>query len=154
MEKDSEYLREKMLENKAILMPLLKYLSWLSKNRESGGSTQYDGNGLSDNSLSFPVYDSTLMSFVKEASKSPIMDRNYPYVYTRKGLRTHDDERRFIVGATYREWDSLRGILSKYVLGGRTKATLWSEAVTEEIFYLVLSKMKEIIEFWDMPMDL
>ena len=39
--------------------------------------------------------------------------------------------------------------LSKYVLGGRTKGNLWSEAVSEQIFYLVLKQMQEIIEFWD-----
>lgn len=33
--------------------------------------------------------------------------------------------------------------------GGRTKGNLWSEAVSERIFYLVLKQMQEIIEFWD-----
>ena len=49
----------------------------------------------------------------------------------------------------WREWDSLRGILSKYVLGGQTKAALWSEGVTEKIFYLTIMKMQEIIDYWD-----
>ena len=43
----------------------------------------------------------------------------------------------------------LCGILSKYVLEGRTKATLWGEAVQEDIFLLVLRKMQEIIRYWD-----
>ena len=51
--------------------------------------------------------------------------------------------------AGWKEWDILRGILSKYVLGGRTKGNLWSEAVSEQIFYLVIRQMQEIIEFWD-----
>ena len=154
MEQDIEYTRQKMLENKAILMPLFRYLPWFSQNRGGAGASNYEGQGLSENSVSFPVYDSTLMSFVKEAGKSSVMDKNYPYVYTRRGIRNHDDERKLIARATYKEWDMLRGILSKYVLGGRTKATLWSEGMSEDIFYLVLLKMKEIIEFWDQPIRL
>ena len=61
----------------------------------------------------------------------------------------HDDERRFIEKSTIKEWDILCGILSKYVLGGQTRATLWNEAVKERIFCLVIRKMCDIIEFWD-----
>ena len=64
-------------------------------------------------------------------------------------ILNHDDERRFIEKATIKEWDMLCGILSKYVLGGQTRATLWNEAVKERIFYLVIQKMCDIIEFWD-----
>lgn len=72
------------------------------------------------------------------------MNRNYPYVYTRNRIRNHDDERKLIAGAGGRDWDMLCGILSKYVLGGRTKAALWSEAVEENLFFLVLEKMRKI----------
>lgn len=53
-----------------------------------------------------------------------------------------------------RRGNLLRGILSRYVLEGRIKGKVWNEAVQEQIFYLVLEKMKEIIEFWDKPMDI
>ena len=43
----------------------------------------------------------------------------------------------------------LRGILSKYVLGGRTKGYLWSQGLQENIYYLVLKQMQKIIEYWD-----
>jgi len=58
-----------------------------------------------------------------------------------------------IADATIKEWGILCGILSNYVLGGRTRSTLWSEAVQERIFYLVINKMVEIVEFWDKPLD-
>lgn len=153
MERDDEYLHRIMLENKEMIMPLLRYLPWLMQHAGQSASSNYTGDGLEEHSVSFPVYDSTLLSFVKEASKSPLMDKNYRYVYTRNRLKTHDDERRIIAGATWKEWDILKGILSKYVLGGRVKAVLWSEAVKEQIFYLVLSRMKEIVEFWDKPIE-
>jgi hypothetical protein len=151
VEQDEEYLHRLMMENKDILMPLLKYLPWLMQNAGRTASSNYTGDGLEQTSVSFPVYDSTLLNFVREASNSKLMDRNYKYVYTRNHLKSHDDERRIIGSATWREWDILRGILSNYVLGGRVKASLWSEGVKEQIFYLVLNKMKEIIEFWDKP---
>jgi hypothetical protein len=77
------------------------------------------------------------------------MDRNYVYVYTRNRIRSHADEKRLIAGAELKDWEILGGILSKYVLEGRTKATLWGDAMQEDIFLLVLRKMREIIRYWD-----
>ena len=99
--------------------------------------------------MSFPVYDATLMNFVREAAASPLMNRNYVYVYTRNRIRNHADEKRLIAGAELKDWEILGGILSKYVLEGQTKASLWGEAVQEDIFLLVLRKMREIIGYWD-----
>ncbi|MCD7835751.1 MAG: hypothetical protein LUG83_03685 [Lachnospiraceae bacterium] len=153
MERDEEYMHRIMMENKETVMPLLRYLPWLMQHAGESASSDYNGDGLAEHSISFPVYDSTLLGFIREASQSPLMDKNYPYVYTRSHLKTHEDERRVIEMATWKEWDILRGILSKYVLGGRVKSVLWSEAVKENIFYLVLKRMKEIIEFWDKPIE-
>ena len=136
-------------EYKQAVVPLLRYLPWLEANRGKPGNTYYEGPESTEHSMKFPVYDSTLISFVKEASRSSLMDRNYSYVYTRNRIRTHDDERRVIAGAQLRDWDILRGILSRYVLEGRTKATLWGEAVQENIFLLVLQQMRKVVEYWD-----
>ena len=149
MEQSSEY-REQLLESyKQAVRPLLPYLPWLEQSAGKRASSIYSGQDIGMNSVSFPVYDGTLLNFVREATKSPLMDRNYAYVYTRHRIRTHQEERDIIQKSGWKEWDILRGILSKYVLGGRTKGNLWSEAVSEQIFYLVLKQMQEIIEFWD-----
>ena len=37
----------------------------------------------------------------------------------------------------------------KICLRRQNKGKSWSEAVSEQIFYLVLKQMQEIIEFWD-----
>lgn len=153
MEQDLEYRQKLVQEYKQEVLPLLRYLPWLKSNAGKPGSTSYRGQGEAEPSMSFPVYDSTLMSFVREAAKSPLMDRNYSYVYTRNRIKTHEDERRIIKAANWRDWNILRGILSKYVLGGRTKAVLWSQGVQENIFMLVLEQMCKIIEFWDKPLD-
>lgn len=149
MEQNMEYQQQIVLEHKRELEPLLKYLPWLKQNAGKPGSSSYQGQGISRNSMSFPVYDSTLMNFVKEASASALMDQNYRYVYSRNAIRNHEDERRLIARAELRDWDILRGILSKYVLGGRTRALLWSEAAQENIFVLVLEQMRKIVEYWD-----
>lgn len=130
-------------------MELLRYLPWLMQ--KSGGRTysNYGGDGISANSMSFPVYDSTLMSFIKTAQKTCFMDRNYRYVYSRNRLKTEKDELVLIDHATVRDMDKLAGILSHYVMGGQTKAALWSAGVEKGIYVAILSKIKELIEFWD-----
>ena len=67
-------------------------------------------------------------------------------------MRTLQDELRMIDRASIMDMDILKGILSKYVLGGMTKARLWSEAVYNSIFLKVIRKMKDNLEFWDKPM--
>lgn len=153
MESTGEYRQQLVLAYKKELLPLLAYLPWLEANTGKAASSIYGADGLSEHSVSFPVYDATLLRFVREATQTSFMDRNYSYVYTRNHLRTHEDERRLIRSAGIEEWSLLCGILSKYVLGGRTKGTLWSEGVQEEIFYLLLVQMKHIVEYWDRPIE-
>ena len=155
MDKESEYLIEQMNWHRQEIEPLVKYLPWLEQASPSAASTIYKGDGLDSNtSLAFPVYDSTLMSFIKVATNSPLMDRNYPYVFTRRNIKTPADERRAIESADYKDWGIICGILSKYVLGGRTRAALWSQGVSERIFYLCVSKMLEIVTQWNAERNL
>ncbi len=149
----TEYRHNMVQEYKEQVTPLLRYQPWLEKNSGKPGSTNYRGQGFTENSMSFPVYDSTLMSFIKEASASSLMERNYSYIFTRNRITDHDKERRIITSAGIKEWDLLRGILSKYVLGGRTKSVLWSEGVSEGIFLMVLEQMRKIIEYWEKPLE-
>ena len=128
---------------------LAVYIPWLEQQKGKQTARIYTGDGLSETSVTFPVYDGTLMNFVKAAQKSSLIDRNYVYAYSRNKIRTTEDERRFIQRATIKEMGDLWGILSKYILKGMTKATLWSEGVKNGVFLELLLKMKEIIEFWD-----
>ncbi|MBR5596880.1 MAG: hypothetical protein IKW30_05675 [Lachnospiraceae bacterium] len=145
-----------MLSNEEIVkyykedaIKLFRYLNWLEKKSGQAVSSIYGGEGIADNSVPFPVYEGTLLNFVKEATNTCFMDRNYVYVYSRHGLKSAKDELRFIQKATIRDMDKLAGILSHYVLGGRTKTRLWSEGVTYGVYFALLTKMKELIEFWE-----
>lgn len=154
MEQDAEYRRQQMSGYRQEVLPLLRYIPWFENNAGQPGNTFYQNPEATGHSIGIPVYDATLLNFVKEAARSALMDRNYCYTYTRGRIRTHDDERRLIAAAGLKDWDVLRGILSKYVMGGMTKSTLWAQGVQENIFLLVLKKMQEIIEYWDRPVDI
>ena len=127
-----------------VVEPLLAYLPWLEQHAGESGSAIYGEQGISEHSLSFPVYDPTLMRFVKEASKTGLMDRNYRYVYSRNHIQSHEDERALILKTSWRSWEQLKGVLSFYVLGGRVKASLWSEGVKANVYLMVLKRMQEI----------
>ena len=127
---------------------LAKYLTWLEAKSGKKVVDVYAGDGLAEHSVSFPVFDGTLMNFVKDAESTVFMDRNYRYVYTRNNLTTREDELRFIESIDILRMDQLGGILSNYVLGGRTRPRLWSEGMDSGIFYKVVKKAKELVDFW------
>lgn len=142
-------MRELSQQYKEALMPYLRYLPWFEEHAGKLTGSSYNGSMDGNNTMSFPVYDSTLLSFVKEMGRSSFMDRNYAYLYSRKRIKTPEDERKIIKAANIQDWDVLCSILSRYVLGGNTKAQLWTQAVKENIFLMVLQKMQEIVEYWD-----
>lgn len=151
MERDMEYRQRIVQDYRVKVEPLLRYLPWLEQKENSRAVSLYSGEGIGEHSLSIPVYDGTLMSFVKEAQKTGMLDRNYVYVYSQHRIRTVEDEKRAIEQAQLQSFEVLTGILSKYVLGGMTKSALWSQGVEEGIFLALVQKMKYILEFWDKP---
>lgn len=128
---------------------LFAYLPWLESKKGQTTSSFYGADGIAEHSIAFPVYDSNLLRFVKEADRTCFMDRNYVYVYSRNRLKTAQDELNLIQKATIREMDNLGGILSHYILGGKRKASLWSQGVANGVYVALLYKAKELIEFWD-----
>lgn len=55
--------------------------------------------------------------------------------------------------STIKEMDVLKAILSRYVMEGMTKGRKWSEAVENGVFFAVIAKMKENLDFWDHPVQ-
>ena len=152
MEKEDVAYRQQVVNTyKPDVEKLIRYLPWLEEKAGSSVAETFEGSGIRDNSIPFLVYDSTLLSFIKDVQRTGLLDRNYPYVYAQYGIRTVQDELNAISRADIKEMNILKGILSKYVLGGMTKARLWTEAVANKIFLNVIRKMKENVEFWDKP---
>jgi hypothetical protein len=151
-QEDIAYRQQVVAEYKPDVERLIRYLPWLEEKAGQKVSENFGGSGIKEHSIMFPVYDGTLMSFVKEVQRTTLLDRNYVYIYSRNRIRTVEDELRMIDRSGIKDMDILKGILSKYVLGGMTKGNLWTEAVQNRVFLNVIKKMKENIEFWDKPM--
>ena len=124
---------------------LMYYLPWLEKNMETGGAQDYKD---SETTMAFPVYDSNLLAFVKQAQNTKMLDRNYHYVYSRHSLRNAEDELRFIERARLQDMDDLWGILSRYVQEGMTQGAVWSEGVKNGVMGGVVRKMNDLLILW------
>lgn len=153
MEKDMLYMHEVAQGYRPDVERLVRYIPWLESKVGVNTSSIYKGDGIAEHSVTFPVYESTLMSLVQEVRRTNLLDRNYAYVYSRNRIRTVEDEHRVIERATIQEMDTLKGILSKYILGGMTKGRVWTEGVANGSILKVLLKMKEILEYWDRPIE-
>lgn len=125
---------------------LVRYISWLEEKRSSNVMNSYTGEGVEKTTFTFPVYDSTLLSFVKTAKGTQFITRNYQYVYNRNRIKNVAQEKKIIQSATLRDIELLSGIFSKYVLGGMTKGVLWAQAVENGVFLEVLYKLRELLE--------
>ena len=138
-------LREQIIEEyKDDLTKLLKYLPYLDKRGGKDVQSFYEGDG-EHTVIPVPVYDSTLLGFVKEAKTTKFINKNYPYIYRRWNIPTPKEERVAMETATLRDIDLFRGIISKYVLEGQRKSVMWTTAVEERIFVTALSRLRSLI---------
>ena len=141
-----KYTVEDYIERyEAPVKALMHYLPWLEQNAETGGSQDFKD---SETTMAFPVYDSNLLAFVKQAQNTKMLDRNYLYVYSRHNLKSGEDELKFIERAQLRDMDDLWGILSRYVQEGMTRGTVWSEGVKNGVMGGVVRKMNELLTLW------
>lgn len=139
--------KDVFLKYKSDMEKLMTYLPWLEeKSGKVKVASNYVGDGLASSTITFPVYDGMLLRFIKDAETTQFMDRNYVYVISRNRLKTTEQEKDFIKAQTMLQLDNVGGILSKYVMGGRTKSRLWSQAVDEGIFLEILRKFKELYD--------
>ena len=107
------------------VMRMARYLPWLESHADTQISNTYQNENMG-HTIPFPVYDSTLLSFVKEFRQTNLLDRNYVYVYSRNHLNSPKDELLFIQDAQITDMDDLAGILSNYILSGMTKGSVWA----------------------------
>jgi len=138
-------LREQIIEEyRDDLEKLLRYLPFLEQKGEKDEQQFYEGDGQYE-VIPVPVYDSTLLSFIKEARGTKFMNRNYPYAYRKWRMPDPKAERIAMESATIRDIDLFRGIISRYVLEGQRKSVMWTTAVRERIFVVALTRLKALI---------
>lgn len=131
---------------------LIKYLPWLEEHSGQDLTNYQKPEGSGEHAIKVPVYDSTLLSFIKVAQKTKFMNKNYVYSYSRKRMRTCADELRVIDSVSIMEMNVLGDILAKYVLEGMRKGTVWNLGLSSGVYAKCIGKMKELIEFWTRPM--
>ena len=129
---------------------LSKYMSWIEKKSGKKVSGYYDGEE-GQKLIQIPVYDSTLLAFVKEARKTKLMDRNYRYTYIRYKIKSVDDELRLLRHAHLRDIDLFKGILSSYIMRGQSKGSVWSDGMEQGVFLELMRRMTAL--FFSTNMD-
>lgn len=125
---------------------LFKFIPWLQKTGGNEMTGLYKGEGIEENSMPVPVYDATLLSFVKEAKNTKFMDRNYVYTFSKYRLRSIKDELDLIENCSLLDVKILGDILSKYILKGEVKGAYWAEGVKSGVFLALLLKLKELLD--------
>lgn len=152
MERENLYRQELVAKYQRIMKDLFRYLPWLEERSGEKMVSNYQGSDMPQGSMTIPVYDSTLLAFVKEMNATGLMDRNYVYIFSRNRIRTEQDERNMIDKTELKNIEIIFGIMAKYVLGGMTKGALWSRAVENGVFYHGLRRIKELLDIWDEPL--
>ena len=151
-EKENLYRQEKIQKYTAVFKNLFRYIPWLIEKKGQNTSHIYENEELNRSSIPVRVYDSTLLSLVKELNATGLMSRNYVYTFSRNMLRTVQDEKRWIAAAQLKNIEDVFDIMAKYVLGGMTRGNLWTDAIENGIFLDALIKIKELLEVHDGPL--
>ncbi len=139
----AELLTEKYSED---ILKLSKYIQYFENKKGNDVASKYNGEQ-GESNLKFPVYDSTLLAFTREAAGTSLMDPNYIYKYRQYRISTEADEKKAIKNAKLKDIDLLRGILSRYVLEGRYKGVRWIEATERGVFRDVLVRLMDMYNF-------
>lgn len=148
METNEDYTQARAFvdEFDKTISQLLPYVPYFTEKGGQDVSSDYDGK-LGESKIKFPVYDQTLMNFIKLVQKTNLMDRNYVYAYTKRRIKTFAQEEKYIETATIRDTDYLKGVISKYVSEGMRKTGVWQDAVERKLFLKVILKFKELLDF-------
>ena len=148
MQDSKESVTEKLNKYRTDVEELSRYLGWLESKKGQDMSRAIDPTEGKGNTIKVPVYDSTLLGFIKKAQKTAFVTKNYVYIYRRYHLQTAEDEHRLIDKTQIMEIENLGAILSSYVLRGMTKGTVWNEGVRNGVLWHTVSKMEELVDFW------
>ncbi|MCR5654360.1 MAG: hypothetical protein K6G07_01795 [Lachnospiraceae bacterium] len=133
---------------------LMRYESFLEA-KSGSAVTQTYNNGNMETTIKFPVYDSTLLGFINDASQTVFMNRNYHYLYSQYRIKHMDaaGEHKLIESVDIMHMEILGDILSAYVFKGMTRGAVWAEGVKNGVYLAILKKAKEVIEFNSVPLD-
>lgn len=113
---------------------LQRFLPYLDTKGLKDEQIFYKGEGGGFRSVPFPVYDSNLLAFIKEAEQTQFINKNYPYVYRRYQINNTADEKKIMAKADINDIDAFCAILSKYVIEGHRRGVVWTEGLQYRIY--------------------
>lgn len=143
------YIDEMVAKYSPDVDKLASFIPWLEEKYGLEVKKNFDNPDIVSGSVSFPVYDGYLMTFINTADQTMFMDPNYVYTYSHQRIRSKEDEEAFIERCNaLKDIPALGHIVAKYVLGGRTKAILWSEGVKNGVLLTAISKMQDILKIY------
>ncbi len=128
---------------------LLPYVGWLTEKQGQLLSKNYTDDGIGSGSISFPVYDGTLLNFIKAPSATNLINQNYIYDYRKYRISEGKGELTFIERAQPKDISVICSILSRYALKGRTKGKVWTEGVVNGVYLKAITKIHELISRYD-----
>ena len=143
------YIEEMVAKYAPDVDKLVAYVPWLEEKYGLEVKKTFDNPDVVAGSITFPVYDSYMMSFINTAGETIFMDSNYVYTFSRNRLKTDTDIELFISNCdSLKDLKDLGNIIAKYVIGGRTKSRLWSEGVKSGILLSAITKMRDILQIY------
>ncbi|CAM3892691.1 DUF6508 domain-containing protein [Lederbergia lenta] len=93
--------------------------------------------------ISYPVYDKQLTSFIEEVTKTDLLDSNYISTLEKYGLpMTMSDEIMRVIHTSNEELT--KAILTAYIRQERFNEGLWATAVKDKVFYKLLIRLQQL----------
>ena len=72
VESENLYRQERIQKYRVIFEKIFRYIPWLEQKKGQKTSHLYDGNDIASTSVTFSVYDGTLLSFIKEIGRAHV----------------------------------------------------------------------------------
>ncbi len=148
--KDKQLERQEMVEAYQKEIDKLKpFVPWLTEKQGQYMAKIFKDEGIGESSITFPVYDGTLLNFIKVLSATNLINTNYRYDYTKYRIKEGKGELDFIERAELKDISVICSILSGYALRGRTKGRVWTEGVANGVYLQSILKIQELLSRYD-----
>ncbi|WLD93807.1 DUF6508 domain-containing protein [Alkalihalobacillus sp. AL-G] len=121
---------------------LLKYISYF-ENATENEACRWSSGGENEEgviTMSYPIYDEQLTTFIDEVYKTNLLDSDYFGTLKKHGLSSEE----LISEIDDADIGLTKAILTYYVRQERFCDGLWASAVKDKVFYKILIRLREL----------
>ena len=131
--------------NRKSIEKLTTYIPYFEDATEESVCKWSKSEKVGDNTytMSYPIYEDTLIEFIDEFHKTNLMIYNYLDTINKRGINGMDEMAESIADG---DIELIRAILTGYVRQERFGDGLWADAVRDKVFLKILKRLDEIIE--------